>query len=362
MSDPNATLIECRTEYAIGSAIIAARFFTRWKTLGWRGLYWDDAFAFTSWIFFTLIYVMVEYLNVMGAPIAMSQEQREALPPATRKSMREGAKGMFASFYFLIFLVWGLKGSLIILFLRLTRSTRLYYYVQAVAGISVAACIAAIITQTTHCLPLKRNWQILPDPGKECSAGIVINIVIAVGNVFVDALLLVVPLWMLKDAKISLWRKIRVIFLLSLGLFVMGMAIARCILSIGSSVEVALSSVWAQREAIVSIFAVNAPVINSLFRAETWKTRHSSDGYVSKESNRSRSNTSTLEKMKKKKTGFEIYKMTDIETKMTDIETSSKESMEELFKDPMLSPVPSHWRCSARGGSQDGRPGSKSMV
>jgi len=44
--------------------------------------------------------------------------------------------------------------------------------------------------------------------------------------------------------------KIRVIFLLSLGLFVMGMAIARCILSIGSSVEVALSSVWAQREAV----------------------------------------------------------------------------------------------------------------
>jgi hypothetical protein len=56
----------------------------------------------------------------MGAPIAMTQEQREALPPAMRKSMREGAKGMFASFYFLIFLVWSLKGSLIILFLRLT--------------------------------------------------------------------------------------------------------------------------------------------------------------------------------------------------------------------------------------------------
>jgi hypothetical protein len=139
MSDPNATLIECRVEYALGSSIIAARFFTRWKTLGWRGLYWDDFFAFCSWVFFTLIYVMVEYLSestiavnstsrfltdttsgIMGAPIAMSQEQREALPPAMRKSMREGAKGMFASFYFLIFLVWSLKGSLIILFLRLT--------------------------------------------------------------------------------------------------------------------------------------------------------------------------------------------------------------------------------------------------
>jgi hypothetical protein len=63
-------------------------------------------------------------------------------------------------------------------------------------------------------------------------------------------MVLVVSIWMLKDTKISLWRKIRVIFLLSLGLFVMGMAIARCILSIGASVQVALSSVWAQRAAV----------------------------------------------------------------------------------------------------------------
>lgn len=117
----------------------------------------------------------------------------------------------------------------------------------------------------------------------------------------------------------------------------------------------AIISVSDRVQQIVSIFAVNAPVINSLFRAETWATRHSSSGYVSKDSHRSRTNTSTLGK--NKKTGFEIYKMTDIETKMTDFETSSKESTSELFKDPMLSPVPSQWRCSARGASQDGNPG-----
>lgn len=80
--------------------------------------------------------------------------------------------------------------------------------------------------------------------------GIVINIVIAVGNVLVDALLLVVPTIMLKDARIKIWRKVRIGFLLSLGIFVMGMAIARCILSIGNSVQVAQASVWAQREAV----------------------------------------------------------------------------------------------------------------
>ena len=48
----------------------------------------------------------------------------------------------------------------------------------------------------------------------------------------------------------GLFRKIKIGFLLSLGVFVMGMAIARCILSIRSSVQVALASVWAQREAV----------------------------------------------------------------------------------------------------------------
>ncbi|EMD67069.1 hypothetical protein GGP41_007003 [Bipolaris sorokiniana] len=351
MLDPNAILTECRVEYAIGSAIILLRFFARWKIAGWRGFYWDDFFAFSSWVFFTMIYAMVEFLNVTGAPIAMTQEQREALPPATRKSMREGAKAMFASFYFLIFLVWSLKGCIIVLFLRFTRDTPLYQYVQMIGGVSIAACIAAIITQTTHCLPLKRNWQILPDPGKECSAGVVINIVIAVGNVLVDALLIVVPFWMLKDSHIRLWRKIRIVFLLSLGLFVMGMATARCILSIGTSVQVALASVWAQREAVVSIFAVNAPVINGLFRAEAWATRKYTSDYSSKYS---RTYSNPLHK--KKKSGFEIYKMTDFETKMSDMETARRESIVELVTDPSVASSASQWRCSVEAASQKGHP------
>lgn len=63
MPDPSAILIECRVEYAIGSAIILLRFFARWKIAGRRGFYWDDFFAFSSWVFFTMIYAMVEFLS-----------------------------------------------------------------------------------------------------------------------------------------------------------------------------------------------------------------------------------------------------------------------------------------------------------
>ena len=59
-----------------------------------------------------------------------------------------------------------------------------------------------------------------------------------------------------NEAKIFIelrYRKVRIAFLLSLGLFVIAIAIIRCVLSIGNSAQVALASVWAQREAVSSM-------------------------------------------------------------------------------------------------------------
>jgi hypothetical protein len=135
------------------------------------------------------------------------------------------------------------------------------WYVWAMTGTSVVYFVATLITQFVHCLPLERNWQILPDPGMECLAGVIINIVIAVRNVLVDGLLLVVTTLMLKDARISTWRKMRIGFLLYFGSFVMAMtmAITRYILSIRSSAQVAQASTWAQRETISDAIVLILP-------------------------------------------------------------------------------------------------------
>lgn len=72
-------------------------------------------------------------------------------------------------------------------------------------------------------------------------------------------------------------RKIRITFLLSLGLFVMGMATARCILSIGTSVEVALASVWAQREIVsldVLAFLASLNIVPGCIYLRRQCTRH----------------------------------------------------------------------------------------
>lgn len=81
MLDPNAILIECRVEYAVGSAIILLRFFARWKIAGWRGFYWDDFFAFSSWVFFTMIYAMVEFLSKLAIPLNVFMDKYRTYPP-----------------------------------------------------------------------------------------------------------------------------------------------------------------------------------------------------------------------------------------------------------------------------------------
>ncbi|KAK7993665.1 hypothetical protein PG989_007046 [Apiospora arundinis] len=354
-------LVECRAEFGAGLFLFILRWVARWRAVGFRQWTWHDYFSISSCVFYTLLYAMIEYLAVVGAPIGLTQVQREALPPAMAASFREGAKAMFSSFYFMICLVWSLKATLIMFFHSFTRDTKMENYVRLVGYISIFCFVATCIIQTTHCLPLRRNWQILPDPGFECSKGIITNIAVAVGNVLVDSLLLIVPTVMLKDVRIKLWRKVKIIFLLSLGIFVIGMSIARCILSIGDTAQVAQSSIWLEREALVTIFAVNAPALNALFQREVWMSsrsdsskyvRHSStDGTNDDPDNGAgpyfdtdRAHTSegpgntdggdTQSKSRPSGGGMEIYKMTDIET-------VSRESTTKLVSGTPI--VPNEW-------------------
>jgi hypothetical protein len=192
-------LTEVRVEYVIGTVCFLARWFCRWKTRKW---WWDDLFALSAWVWFTLIYSMEEYLGksqnlsatshnnshsstvvTVGAPAGMDQATRESFTAEQRDDLRKGGIAMFASFYLLILTTWSLKAMLIIMFFRLTTDLGIHQYVKVVAGTTLMTFVAALLTATLHCLPIERNWQILPDPGAECSAGINTNIVIAVGNV-----------------------------------------------------------------------------------------------------------------------------------------------------------------------------------
>jgi hypothetical protein len=221
----------------------------------------------------------------------------------------------------------------------------MHTYVWIMIAVSIACFFAACFATIFHCMPIHRNWQILPDPGFECSAGVTQNIVIAAGNVLVDGMLLVVPITTMATIQLPLWKKIGITFLMSLGLFVMAMAIVRCVFSVDQGPNLAQSSVWVFREALTTIFAINAPVMVGLFRKETYRTRRStgsgyhqtgSGGYGSKSGGKGSNHIVTIggsggERSRTDNTGLEIYKMTDIET-------SSRESTSNLVLDKGVVP------------------------
>ncbi|KAI1358628.1 hypothetical protein F5Y08DRAFT_350615 [Xylaria arbuscula] len=308
------TVIEGRVEYAFGTFIFILRWLIRWRLVGIRGWAMDDWFSVFAWIISTIYFILIEELSVYGAAVGFTQEMREALTPEIVQSFEYGSKILFALFGLLITLQWSLKGVLVSFFLRLTRQTKIHKYVLGVAGISVASYVAAIITWPTHCLPIRRAWQILPDPGFECSLNITTNIVLAVGSALVDALLLVVPIMIVKDTRITFFQKVLIVFLLSIGVFVMGITITRCILSVDPGADrVAQNSAWGNREILVTIFAVNVPIVHVLFKSETWKKMWGGTRtYVQTTDRDGDTGMSGRGTKGSKSSKMEIYKMTDI--------------------------------------------------
>ena len=139
-------------------------------------------------------------------------------------------------------------------------------------------------------------------------------------------------------------RKVKIGLLLCLGGLVIAFSLLRCILTVMNPVTVGQSSVWATREIVrylpvnastimltrtkfVATFAVNAPILNALFQKETWTGKKTKSGSYQYDSDRNNSQPPSYGNYHSSKSHdakrMEIYKMTDIET-------SSKESTKEL--------------------------------
>ncbi|KAF2133146.1 hypothetical protein P153DRAFT_392999 [Dothidotthia symphoricarpi CBS 119687] len=261
-------------EYAIGTCIFVLRWFSRWKTAGFKHFGWEEFFALSAWFFFSLGFAIREYsLSILNPQHTLSLWTRQPIPQET--------KSVLASSFFTTFSFWSLKGCLVLHFLRLDSAnpdttslplttppaegiSPLRRYVQFVAGLSVLACVVCIVAQLAYCLPLNRHGQIQSDSKEQCTPSMGVNMFVTTSNVLTDALLLVVPLLALFDMRISMRQRIKIGFLVSLGLAVMVIALGQGALVAGGIESISTTWVWTQREAIIAIFTVNAPVINEL--------------------------------------------------------------------------------------------------
>lgn len=140
--------------------------------------------------------------------------------------------------------------------------------------------IAVFLTITFGCHPFKMNWQVRPLAPRACAFKPQNFYVGAVLNVFTDAILLSLPIPMLWALQVRLSRKIAIGLLLSSGLFVIGAAVTRAVLTLGATPSGLNINRWGVRETIVGILTVNMPILPPMFKRAFWTSGAYHDSYT----------------------------------------------------------------------------------
>ncbi|TID24286.1 hypothetical protein E6O75_ATG02651 [Venturia nashicola] len=121
------------------------------------------------------------------------------------------------------------------------------------------------------CRPFHHLWQMYPDPGALCTPeNHVFYIGVLVLNLITDVFIVCIPPPVLFRARLSILRKIGLLFLLCAGIFVMTAAVLRVVF-VFKTPGAAAPAIWACREDLVAIFVNNAPMIVPLFSRKLWQ-------------------------------------------------------------------------------------------
>lgn len=153
-------------------------------------------------------------------------------------------------------------------------------------GLLVVTWVSIVITVLASCRPLNRMWQIFPDPGAICYAGVspvLIGVTLA-ANVVTDIYLISIPVPVLLRASLSRVQKVSLVSLFSCSSLITAMAVVRVAVIVVVSSSQALSfwslsiadtsqnsnsngdGAWALRECFVGMVTTNLAPIIPLFR------------------------------------------------------------------------------------------------
>lgn len=275
-------LVETWVEYGISTFFITLRLFTRFKMVG-RRLQKDDYLMVLAWFFYTMMTVCAHIVSINGDNRAMTNEERRNLPPDERARKIKGSKFFLGGHMTYVSMIWTMKICMLLFFQRLTRGLKSEKFIKPGIVLVATTWLVEVLTVLCTCRPVSNNWAIYPDPGKLCThESPVWYIVQVVFNVVTDAVIVSIPMPLVIQAKVSVWRKLGLAFLLGAGIFVMVAAILRVVFVMQNAAP-SEPAIWAMRECFVATFVGNAPMIRPLFTKKFYqggyKDNNLSHGY-----------------------------------------------------------------------------------
>ncbi|OAT04807.1 hypothetical protein BDBG_01303 [Blastomyces gilchristii SLH14081] len=267
---------EAWTLLAVAILVTGIRTYARVTAVGFKGLQPDDYLVLVGATFYTIETALAYSVGNVAKGLAnngMTDEQRAALSPGSPEHRLRviGSKIQICGWTSYGILLWSLKASLLVLYMRLTlglnRSYRIRIYIGF--GFIVASWVAVVLNLFLACRPFHKNWQIYPDPGNVCQPAISNQIIwVFLGlNVTTDMYLLSIPIPMLWQSSIKPLKKVGLTVLFSGGLLVMACAVLRVVMIVIDPVNGAQSAgSWAVRETFVAVVTTNLPMIFPLMK------------------------------------------------------------------------------------------------
>ncbi|CCD43514.1 hypothetical protein BofuT4_P011900.1 [Botrytis cinerea T4] len=259
-------VVEAWTCWAIAVVFIAVRISARVSNLGWRQLKLDDGLMFAALFAYTAeatssYYLVARWLGYSNG--GMTGIERQTLDPNSLEWLYRvnGAKTHIWNWVTYISLMWLLKACWITYYARLIsaaekRSLRRITVGYVVLGVTY---LSAILVVFCKCMPLKKQWQIYPDPG--------------ITHMYIMA----IPLPTILSTKGMLpYQKLFLLVLYSGGFLVTVFGILRCV-SILTALGTARSSgQWSLRESFLAVLVTNLPIIAPIIKRFSQQVRDQS--------------------------------------------------------------------------------------
>ncbi|KAI1076863.1 hypothetical protein F5B20DRAFT_554064 [Whalleya microplaca] len=264
-------VVEAWTLLSIGLSFTIVRTIARVKQFGFKGLQADDYLAWIGMIFYAIETSLAYWAVVVIKGLAnngMTDEQRLNLDPGSTeyKSRVVGSKILLAGWPTYLSLLWSLKASLLLFYIRLTSGLYQSYIIRIYIGFGLimASFLAATLTLFLTCRPFHKYWQIYPEPGNKCQPAISNRVVWVYGsmNIITDLYLISIPVPMLWQSSLRPLKKSWLIVLFSGGIFITVCAVIRAALIVTNPVNGAqLAGSWAVRETFVAVIMTNLPMV-----------------------------------------------------------------------------------------------------
>lgn len=179
---------------------------------------------------------------------------------------------------------WGVKTCLVTIYWKLTQRLRWHLFVQILAGYVALGFVVIEITYfAVYCRPFSQYWA-MPVENQQCASYQHYSITQAVFNISSDAFMLIIPIPLLKGAQMPIRKKLLLIGVLGLGVFVIIAAILNKYFNFHSP-DTTIYQLWYIREASTAIYVANLmcwwPLMRRIFGSmlSQYSGRYRTDQY-----------------------------------------------------------------------------------